>query len=355
MIKNKYINKRNEGEESMAKGPNQKMKLVYMIKILLENTDDEHSLTGQEITDLLEKYEISVERKSIYRDIAEIQDFGLDVIKYKQGRKNYYRIGNREFELPELKLLVDAVQSSKFITEKKSNELIKKLEKLTSRHEAQKLQRQVYISGRIKTVNEKIYYSVDKIHTAISNNVKIKFQYYQWTVDKKQELRRNGDFYYISPWSLVWEDENYYMVGYDDVEEIVKHFRVDKMLNLDITDDKRQGKELMDKFDVATYSKKVFGMFNGEEKNVVIEFTNNFAGVVIDRFGKDVAMVKIDDEHFKVCVRVAVSRQFLGWIISLGEGVEIISPDTVVDKMREEVERLCRTYGGNKKVFIKKT
>lgn len=315
----------------------------------MENTDEEHSLTGKEIQNLLNKYDISVGRKSVYSDVEELKDFGIDVIINKERGRNLYHIGNREFELPELKLLVDAVQSSKFITEKKSKELIKKIENLTSKFEAQKLQRQVYISGRVKTINETIYYSVDKIHTAISENVKIKFQYFQWTVDKQQKLRKNGDFYYISPYNLVWEDENYYLIGYDDSEGIIKHFRVDKMLKLDITDEKRQGKDVFNNLDVASYSKKVFGMYNGVEKNVVIKFTNNFAGVVIDRFGKDVSIIKIDEEHFKATVRVAVSRQFFGWIMSLGEGVEIVGPSEVVDKMREEVERLCRTYGGKQK------
>lgn len=329
----------------MAKKPNQKLKLLYLLKFFWENTDEEHSVSVKDIQSYLARYDITADRKIVYEDVEALKTIGIEVIKDKEDNKNVYRINRCMFELAELKLLVDTVQASKFISEKKSRKLIEKLEMLTSKYEAQKLHRQVHIIGRVKTINEKVYYVVDKIHSAINQNRMIKFQYFQWTVDKEQMLRRNGDFYHISPYSLVWEDGNYYMIGYDGQEGMKKHYRVDKMLNVDITDERRQGKEVFDNIDIATYSKKIFGMYNGEEKNVVIEFDNKFAGVVIDRFGKDVSMIKIDENRFRTTVRIALSGQFLGWIISLGEGVKIVSPSEVVEDMRKEGERLCRLYG----------
>lgn len=328
----------------MAKKSNQKLKLLYLARIFLEHTDENNGITRKEIQALLAMHGISVERKSVYTDIEELKHFGFDITTSKENGNLYYYLASREFETAELKLLVDAVQSAKFISEKKSNELIKKLEGLVSKHEATKLQRQVYVQGRLKMVNESVYYNVDKIHTAIGKNVKVKFKYYQWNINKEKELRRNGEYYCINPWALIWEDEYYYMVGYDDVENKVKHYRVDKMLYLEVIDFKREGNSLMINFDSATYSKKIFGMFNGEEKFVEMVFENKLAGVVIDRFGLEVPIIKKDENHFKTTVKVAVSGQFFGWIMSLGEGVEIIGPSEVVDRMSEEVERLYRTY-----------
>ena len=207
-----------------------------------------------------------------------------------------------------------------------------------------KLQRQVYVTGRIKTMNESVYYTVDAIHNAISENKKIKFQYYQWNVKKEMELRHNGAWYHISPWGLSWDDENYYLVGYDSAAGQIKHYRVDKMLHIQMSEEKREGKEHFKKLDMADYAKKSFGMFGGIEQEVKLLVTDDLAGVIIDRFGKDVMMIPEDEDHFTVKVDVHVSKQFLGWIISLGEGVRIIGPDDVVDQMKEEVERLVRQY-----------
>lgn len=329
----------------MAKGTNQKLKLIYLMKIMLEKTDDKHGLTRTEIELELERYGVSAERKSLYDDFEALRVFGIDVIAEKKGRSTYYYVGSRDFELAELKLLVDAVQSSKFITEKKSRELIKKLESFVSVHEAKELHRQVYVHGRIKTMNESIYYNVDEIYQAIGKNAQIRFQYYQWNVKKQMELRHDGAFYQISPWELMWDDENYYLVGYDGKANKIKHYRVDKMLKLSVTEDEREGREFFQQFDLAVYAKSHFGMFDGEEQTVKLECANHFAGVMIDRFGKDIHFHKVDDEHFSVNVDVAVSGQFLGWILALGDGVKIAGPESVVDRMRQEVERLRRQYG----------
>ncbi len=331
----------------MAKGTNQKLKLMYLMKILLEKTDEGHSITMPEIIESLKAYDITAERKSIYADMEALRTYGMDIIGEQKNKTYYYHVGNRQFELAELKLLVDSVQSSKFITAKKSNELIKKIEGFASKYEAKQLQRQVFVTERIKTMNESIYYNVDKIHAAIGANVKIKFQYFQWNVDKKMELRHAGEFYYISPWALSWDNENYYLVGFDNTADIIKHYRVDKMLAIELGEEKRDGKEHFKKFDIAVYAKKIFGMFDGEEQTVKLEFENRFAGVVIDRFGKNISLIKTDKDHFTVNVDVAVSVQFLAWVIALGEGVRIVGPESVMKKMQDEISRLQRMYGGN--------
>ena len=268
----------------------------------------------------------------------------MDIIGEQLNRTFYYHVGSRQFELAELKLLVDSIQSAKFITAKKSTELIKKIEGLASKYEASQLQRQVYVSGRIKTMNESIYYNVDKIHTAIGANSKITFQYFQWDINKQMVLRKGGGLYEVSPWALSWDDENYYLIAFDSNEDKIKHFRVDKMLNIEVTDDKREGKERFKEFDMAIYAKKTFGMFGGEEQTVKLLCENTFAGVMIDRFGKDIFMVPADDAHFTVNINVAVSKQFLSWIFALGEGVKILEPESVIQQIKEETKRLMRQY-----------
>ena len=328
----------------MPKGTNQKFKLYRLAQIMQEKTDEEHYITMPEIMKSLAEYDITADRKSIYADLRDLSALGVEVEGEPTGNRYHYHVVNRPFELPELKLLVDAIQSSKFITEKKSNTLIKKLEKLVSKYDAQKLQRQVYVSGRIKTMNESIYYTVDAIHNAISENKKIRFQYYQWNVKKEMELRHNGAWYHISPWGLSWDDENYYLVGYDSDAEKIKHYRVDKMLHIKLSSESREGKEYFKKLDMADYAKKSFGMFGGKEQTVKLLVKNSLAGVIIDRFGKNVMLIPADDEHFTVNVAVHVSRQFLGWVFSLGEDIKIVGPDDVVEQMKIEIERLMKQY-----------
>lgn len=328
----------------MAKGENQKLKIIYLMKILLEKTDEEHGVTMSEIIEFLSFYGVRAERKSIYSDIESLRQYGMDIITKSANRTCCYHVGKRQFELAELKLLVDSVQAAKFITAKKSNELIKKIEGLASRYEASQLHRQVYVAERIKTVNESIYYNVDMIHAAIGADSKIIFQYFQWNMEKKMELRRGGAFYEVSPWALSWDDENYYLIAFDSQEDKIKHFRVDKMLHIEMLRAKREGKKCLKQFDMAVYARKMFGMFGGEEQIVKIECINSLAGVMIDRFGKDVAFMKKDDTHFTINVKVAVSKQFLAWIIALGEGVKIIGPQSVIDEMHMEIDRLIRQY-----------
>ena len=328
----------------MPRGTNQKFKLYRLAQIMLEKTDADHYITMPEIMAALGEYEITADRKSIYNDLRDLETLGIEVEGEPVGKRYHYHVVSRPFELPELKLLVDAIQSSKFITERKTNALIRKLEKLVSKYEAIKLQRQVYVSGRIKTMNESIYYTVDTIHNAISENRKIRFQYFQWNVKKEMELRHNGAYYHISPWGLSWDHENYYLVGYDSDAEKIKHYRVDKMLHLQMTEEEREGKEHFARMNMADYAKKSFSMFGGKEQEVKLLVENRLAGVIIDRFGKNVMLIPVDEEHFSVNVDVYVSNQFLGWIFSLGESVKIVEPDEVVERMKQEIERLRVQY-----------
>ena len=328
----------------MPKGTNQKYKLYRLAQIMLKQTDYDHYITMPEILKELEAYDVTADRKSIYNDLKDLKLFGIEVEGETVGNRYHYHVVERPFELPELKLLVDAIQSSKFITAKKTNELIHKLEKLVSKYEASGLQRQVYVSGRIKTMNESIYYNVDEIYNAIANNRKIQFQYYQWNVKKEMELRHGGKIYHISPWGLSWDDENYYLVGYDSDAGKIKHYRVDKMLHINKSEEAREGKEHFKKLDMAVYAKKSFGMYGGEESTVKLHMENRLAGVIIDRFGKDIMMFPIDKDHFSVNVEVQVSDQFLSWVFALGEGAKIMGPEPVLAKANAFIQRLNKQY-----------
>ena len=319
----------------------QKLKMMYLAKILMEKTDEEHTITVPEMIAELSKLGISAERKSIYDDLEYLQLFGLDICSNKTRTTNYY-IASRDFELPELKLLVDSVQASKFNTRKKSMELISKIEKLTSHENAKKLQRQVFITNRVKTVNEQIYYNVDKIHEAIAANKQITFKYFNLDVNKKKIYRKDGGLYTESPVALTWDDENYYLITYKEKYDSYTHYRVDKMEMIELTEEDRV---LSDKpFDLSTYSKTMFQMFSGEETDVSIEFDNELVGVVFDRFGTDIPIVKKDEQHFICHVKVAVSPHFLSWIMSFGKQAKIISPNYVVEEMYQLARDITEIY-----------
>ena len=329
----------------MPKGNNQKLKLFYLMQIMLEKTDEEHGITMPEIIKELEANEITAERKSIYDDFNMLTEhLGVEIEARRVGKYTYYHAIERPFELAELKLLVDAISSSKFITEKKTHELIKKLEKYASRYQAMKLHREVYISGRGKTTNEAIYYNVDAIHSAIGNNKQIQFQYFQWNVKKEKEFKKDGAKYQVSPWALLWEDEKYYMIGYDKEADSIKYYRVDKMLQIDVLEEDRLGKGHFEKFDIKTYSKKNFGMFAGTEQSVKMRFDNRLAGVVIDRFGHEVMMIPDGDDHFVIHVKVAVSEQFFGWVFGLGNGIQILGPEPVKEQMKKKLSEIKNMY-----------
>lgn len=329
----------------MPKSTNQKLKLLYIIKILSEQTDEEHCMGTAALIEELAKYDIKAERKSIYDDINQLIDFGYDIILVKSRVNGGYYLASREFELAELKLLVEVVQSSKFLTVKKSKELIGKIEKLASKADAKQLQRQVYVANRIKTANESIYYIVDDIHKAILDNDQISFQYLEWNLEKQLVPRKDGKEYQVSPWALTCKEENYYLIAHDKEEDKIKHFRVDKMGSIRIlTGKKREGGELFKSFDIADYANKTFGMFGGKEETVTLQFENHLIGVVLDRFGKEASVRKRDDGHFSVRVTVAVSGQFFGWLTGLGQGACLLAPADVVEQYRDYLRTVMQNY-----------
>ena len=265
--------------------------------------------------------------------------FGLDVIKERKGPMTYYHLGNREFEIAELKFLVDAIQASKFISEKKTQELIKKLENTVSTYDATLLQREVNVFGRVKNMNESIYYTIDELHNAMSANVCVRFKYFSWNVKGEEEYRNNGNFYEVSPWALHFDDEKYYLVAYDMKKKEMRHYRVDKMREVSATETKRKGITEFKKQNKAKYTQQHFRMYGGEVETVTLKCRNDMANVIIDQCGKSVSMRPVNDEYFTVNVDMAISSQFLSWVIALEGNVQIQGPDNVIERMRELLKK----------------
>ena len=320
----------------MARMPNQKLKLIYLSRILQERTDPNHGMTLSEISSALNEYGISAERKSLYDDLEALRLCGLDVCTSRDSHVRYY-LNTRTFHMAELCLLTDAVQSSKFLTQKKSNELIRKLEGLGSKYEASQIHRQVFSTNRLKTENEEIYRNIEVIHEAIATNRALTCKYFEWNAHKQRLLRRGGEEYHVSPFALCWYDEFYYLVAYDSYDEKVKHFRVDKMVRVRMTEEPRQGADAFADFDMALYSQRVFGMYGGEEMNVRILADNSLAGVVLDRFGINVTILN-HGEQFEFCTKVMVSPTFFAWVLGFGGKMKILSPEPVA----KEAARLAR-------------
>ena len=322
--------------------PNQKCKLIYLSRIFNERTDRYHGLTLSEISAALGEYGISAERKSLYDDIEALKLCGMDICVTRDSHVRYY-LEKHTFDLAELRLLIDAVQSSRFLTPKKSNELIRKIEGLGSKHEANQLHRQVFSSNRLKTENEEIYGNITAIHTAIAENRKIRCVYFEWNAHKQRLLRKNGDEYVISPWALAWDNEYYYLVAYDSDAGIIKHFRVDKMLKVRLMEEKREGNQAFEDFDMAIYSQQVFGMYGGEAENVRILADNSLAGVVLDRFGTDVTILNHGDS-FEFCTKVMISPTFYSWVLGFGGKMKILSPEYVAEECAEIARDVLKRY-----------
>lgn len=334
----------------MAKSSNQKVRLLIMRDILLRETDEEHKMTIPGFLQRLAASDIEVERKSLYDDIEALRDSGMD-IQLVRGRSGGYFVGERDFELPELKLLVDAVQSSRFITAQKSAKLIRKLEKLTNKYQARQLQRQVEVNGRIKNMNESIYYVVDAVHDAISQDKKISFRYSEWTVDPRSpggfisRDRRGGEHYEVSPWALVWMEENYYLIAFDDASGKIRHYRVDKMHNQRVLSQERTGKETFENFDLPGYTKSLFGMFSGTPVEVELAMVNEKVGVLIDRFGRDLVLHAGPREGwFTVRLKVVPGPTFYGWVMSFGAQAEVLSPAEVREGVAAQAQAVRAMY-----------
>ena len=312
----------------------QKLKLLYLAKVLEEKTDDNHYLTTAEIIDELQKYDISCDRKILPHDIEALQMFGYDIICERSQNKSYH-IGSRVFQLPELKLLVDAVASSHFITQKKSRQLIKSLQTLTSKHEAKYLQRQVFVSDRIKTQNEHVYLNIDSIHNAIIEMKKVTFRYFDYDIAGNKVYRHDGNRYTVSPYGLTWVDENYYMIGYYEARGQICHFRVDKMERLKISDDRQIYMNEDTQFNVAEYVKKVFHMYGGEFMTVELQFDNSLLNVALDRFGNEAHLRVRDADSFVAQIEVCVSPTFLSWVFQFGDKIKMLSPDVLIENMKK--------------------
>lgn len=334
----------------MPKNPYQKQKLLYIMKFFFEKTDEEYGVTVADIIEYLDGCGIVAERKSIYSDIETLRDFGMDIVKTKVGKISLFSLVSREFETQELKLLVDAVQCSKFITQKKSRELIKKIESLTSENQAKALHRQVIVANRIKTPNEEIYRNIDSISRAINNKKKISFCYTQWAISRTgakrivRVRRHDGQRYLLTPKALTWDDENYYLIAYDPDADILKHFRVDKMEDIVVEEKRADSSKAVDKFDLAAYTKQVFGMYGGELVTVKLRFDDSLIGVAVDRFSDKVFISPNSDGTFTLTAEVMLSPQFFGWLFSLGDKVRIVTPKAARTKFTAYLDEVKGVY-----------
>lgn len=326
--------------------PIQKQKLPLLQKLLLTETDEDHGLTMEQIIRELARQGVTAERKSIYNDINTLRDCGMDIICTRKDGRTVYFVGERDFQLPELKLLVDAVQSSRFITRHKSEQLIHKLEQLTSRHLAKQLQRSVYVWGRAKTTNERIYLNVDAIHTAIAQKKKIAFRYFRVGPDRRKVARGGGVEYLVSPYALTWGEDNYYLICHYPKYGIT-NFRVDRMEKIRVVEERAlPAKEASGgaELDLSQYSMRTFGMYNGPLRQLDIQFDNRLAEVVLDRFGDSAFLACGEDGTFTVTVRVKVSPIFFGWLMNFGTQAKILSPGDVAREYARAAREVAAMY-----------
>ena len=317
---------------------NQKFKIL-LIRDWLNETDEQHPLTVADFVTRLTNEGIKAERKSVTDDLSTLIAYGVDIETVAVGKKKGYYLASRPFEAAELKMLVDSVQAAKFLSCKKTRRLIQKLAALSSRGEAALLKRQLYMSDRGKSDNESIFYNIDAIHGAIAEDREITFLYWQYDINKKRTLRRNGARYCVSPYALVWDDEFYYLIAYDDKAASIRHYRVDKMNAIRIGDAQRKGKDEWTALDLSKYTSRNFSMFAGEEADVVLDCDPEVVGVIVDRFGTDVSLHETET-GFTAFVRVAVSEQFFGWVAALGGAVRIRSPKSVSEQFVSQMQRV---------------
>lgn len=330
----------------MPKSSNQKLKLMYIRDYFYEFSDEEHPITVNMIIEMLENKGVKAERKSIYDDISLLRDlYGMDIVTAKRG--SFY-LAEREFELAEVKLLVDTVSSSKFLSESKSKKLITKIERLTSRYQAKDFLSQVFLQRRIKTINERVYITVDEIFTAIASDVKIAFKYFHYNEKKQRIYSKNGENYVVSPFAMLIDDDNYYLVAFDEQSGKLRHFRVDRIENNSILEEKRTGHEIFAKADYSSAGTKMFSMYSGDVKDVILRFDNSLAGVAIDRFGTDAVLIPNNDGTFDLTAQIGISPQFYGWLFGLCDKVKVISPQSVRNEYEEILKKQLNLYSAEK-------
>ncbi len=315
----------------MAKSERQKLKLLYLKDFLRQNSDEAHPVSIQSMIDHLASKGIRAERKSIYDDLLSLQDYGMELF-YRRAKPSGYYVTTRDFELPEVKFLIDAVQSSRFLTPEQSSALIRKLASLSTAHEAQLLRRQIVLAGRIKSTAQENLKSIDTIHEAIEKNRQISFRYFDWGIDRQKHFRKG--LYHASPYALLWDDENYYLIAHSERHGLT-HYRVDKMEDVELSELARIVTDETRSFSPSAYSREVFGMFRGKQQVVKLRFENTLSGVVIDRFGRDIMLIPCGENHFVVTVQVSLSPNFLGWLAGFGGRATIVHPKKAVQEYRE--------------------
>lgn len=326
----------------MAKSAHQNQKLLRLMQIFLQETDEDHGITMAEILSLLESYGIHAERKSIYENIETLNQCGMDILAEKKGHQSSYYLASREFETAELRLLADAVASSRFITAKKSDQLLQKLSALSSRYQGGQLKRSVHVTSRIKNMNETIFYLVDDLNRAIRENRAVTFRYHEWVYQQGRLVRRprhDGALYEVSPWQLLWEDEYYYLIAYDHKSQSIHHYRVDRMGDIQIADQPRQGQEDFKAIRMEDYTARVFGMFGGKSQMVTLSFPDHLLDAMIDRFGKELNLQRIAEGRLQIRAEVIPSMHFFGWLFSLGEQVRIEGPAELKEEYLAALKR----------------
>lgn len=309
-----------------------KSKILYLYRILSEQTDEQHPLSTNQIIDKLGEMGIGVTRKTVASDIALLQEFGVDVISVRSSQNLYY-IGDRVFELPEVKLLVDAVESSKLITIKKSKTLVDKISKFVSKEQAKELNRNIFIDKRVKPKNENIYYTIDLVHTAINDKIQIDFKYIDYTGEKEVIYKHESMTYKVSPYALAWNDDHYYLIGYCSNHKKISKFRVDRMAKVELSD--RVYVNAPEDFSAAEYVKSIFDMYDGPISKVEIKCTNDLMKIIVDKFGEEVETISLGSNCFKATVEVSVSPTFFSWLFGFGTKMSILAPTTVKEQYKE--------------------
>ena len=327
----------------MAVVSRQKQKLLTMKKLFETRTDEDHSLTGAKLIEILGSIGIKAERKTIYDDIKTLCDSGMDIVTVKDGHSNAYYLGERAFQDEELFVLADAVASSRFLTKKKSQELIKKLQTLTSEHKANQLRRLIYVDYRTKNFNETIYYTINTIQSGIFDEKEIRFRYTEFNPDKKQILKHGGEFYTVSPYSLGWENENYYLVCYCNKHEKICRYRVDRMISVELTDESVRKLSDEEKAEV-TNLQSLYGMFGGKLESVTMQFDNSLANVVIDKLGMNCHPHRNSETTFTLTADVQIAPTFWGWFFQFGNKARVLAPDSVIDQAKEYLDEIAKSY-----------